>query len=76
MNNVNGKYLGETINGPVRVRIEGPHPLDKNFNGDWNSDHFINHIHIEHRKNGNVGPWGKGFNNKTTIPLDWINGGY
>ena len=54
------------------VRIEGPHPLDENFNGDWGSDHFIDHIHIEHRKNGISGQWGKGWNNKTTISLNWI----
>lgn len=74
MRNTDGKYVGEASNGPVRVRIEGPHPLDENFNGDLGSDHFIDHIHIEHRKNGKTGQWGKGWNNKATIPLSWTKG--
>ncbi|MBQ4522883.1 MAG: hypothetical protein IJA10_08015 [Lachnospiraceae bacterium] len=60
MDEVDGKYVGETSTVPVRIRIEGPHPLDENFNGDLDSDHFIDHIHIEHRKNGTSGQWGKG----------------
>ena len=76
MDEVGGKYIGDTTNnGPVRVRIEEPHPLDDNFNGDWDSDHFVDHIHVEHRKNVTSGQWGKGWGNKATIPLDWIKGG-
>lgn len=59
----------------VRVRIEGPHSLDENLDGNGDSDHFVDHIHIEHRKSGISGQWGKGRNNKSTIPLGWIGDG-
>ena len=59
MEDINRKYVGDTSNGPVRVRIEESHPLDENFNGNWDSDHFVDHIHIEHRKNRISGSWGK-----------------
>ena len=74
MQNVDGKYVGDTSQGPVRIRIEGPHPMDDNFNGDIESDHFVNHFHIEHRKNGATGQWGKGYKNKTSLPMSWIGG--
>ena len=68
----NGKYIGETSKGPVRVRIEGPHPMDENFNGDFDSDHFVDHFHVERKKNGLTGQWGKGFRNKISLPMSWI----
>jgi len=73
MTNDNGKYLGESSSGPVRIRVEDAHPIDPEFTGIENPDHIISHVHIEHRKNGITGPWGKGNpNNKTTIPQDWL----
>lgn len=44
MQNVDGKYVGETSQGPIRIRIEEPHPMDYNFNADIESAHFVNHF--------------------------------
>ena len=66
---IDGKYVGETSNGPIRIRIEGPHPIDPNFTGTPNPDHFVDHMHVEYRKNGLSGQWGKGYQNKFTLPM-------
>jgi len=57
MNDEGGKYVGETSRGPVRIRIEDPHPLDEHFNGDWTSDtllsiYILNIARMVHQDNG------------------------
>lgn len=74
MTNMEGKYVGESSNGPVRVRVEDAHPEKPGFSGQENPDHEVPHIHVEHKKNGLTGPWGKGdSSNKTGFPQDWLN---
>ncbi|MBL1230957.1 hypothetical protein IW492_17155 [Enterococcus sp. BWB1-3] len=65
----NGKYIGEGTEGPVRIRVDDAHPQKPNFTGPSNPDHVVDHIHIEHRKNGDTGPWGR---DKVTIPQDML----
>jgi len=70
----NGKYVGESSNGPVRVRVEDAHPQNPGYSGHENPDHKVPHVHVEHRQNGTTGQWGKGDpNNKTTFPQDWLD---
>lgn len=69
MTNNNGKYVGESSNGPVRVRVEDGHLGKPGFSGQESIDHEIPHVHIEYRQNGATGPWGS---NKTTFPQDWL----
>lgn len=71
MTEVNGKYIGEGSNGPVRVRVEDAHPRDPDFIGDVSPDHYVPHVHIEHRVNGKTGPWGLG-GNKISFPQEWL----
>ena len=43
---IDGNYVGETVKEPIRVRIEGPSPLDENFVKaiyEDNENEFINH---------------------------------
>ena len=69
MTEQNGKYIGQSSNGSVRVRVEEAHPNKPAFIGQESVDHNIPHIHIEYRQNGVSGPWGK---DKTTFPQDWL----
>ncbi|MCA1032993.1 RHS repeat-associated core domain-containing protein, partial [Bacillus timonensis] len=72
MNKENGKYYGSGSNGPVRVRVEGPHKSHNNI-AKPNPDHDVPHVHIEHRKNGIQGPWGEGAAiNNTSFPQIWL----
>jgi len=69
----NGKYVGISSNGPVRVRVEDAHPQEPGYFGHMNPDNEIPLIHVEHKKNGTTGPWGKGDpTNKTTIPQNLL----
>lgn len=73
MTEINGKHEGVGSNGPVRVRVENAHPEKPSYPGQANPDHDVPHIHVEHKKNGDTGPWGKGDpSNKTTFPQDWL----
>lgn len=66
------KYTGETINGPVRVRVEEAHIATPGYSGPIDNDHLVNHVHVEHRQNGSTGAWGRGANNNTSLPQSWF----
>lgn len=73
MTEQNGKYVGESSNGPVRVRVEDAHPEKPGYSGHENPDHEVPHVHIEHKQNGATGQWGRGDpSNITTFPQDWL----
>ncbi|MFW5971976.1 MAG: hypothetical protein ACOCRL_00690, partial [Bacillota bacterium] len=69
----NGKFYGEASHGPIRVRVDDGHPRKPDFSGYINPDHEIPHVHVEYRKNGSTGPWGKGDSiNKIIFPQHWL----
>lgn len=73
MINQNGKYIGESSYGPVRVRVEDAHLKKASTPAHQNPDHDVAHIHVEHRRNGPTGPFGEGDpSNKTTFPQIWL----
>ncbi len=72
MTNQNGKYVGEGSIGQVRVRVEDAHPQSANVKKP-SPDHDVPHVHAEHRKNGQTGPWGEGDpTNNISFPQDWL----
>ena len=73
MDNISGKYVGEGSSGSIRVRVENAHGPTPGYVGNADNDHLIDHIHVEHRQNGNTGAWGKGEGNKISLPQSWIS---
>lgn len=61
------KFLGQDVNGSMRIRIEKGHPSDPNFTGTPDPLHTVDHLHIDRRKNVTSGPW----SSKEKVQYDW-----